>query len=667
MSINFNYQCALTYVDFDAQNKDIIYFKNQSEKETFFNLSTLFQNAIEINFEKKNLVDVDFVIPLNNTDIIKNEFNFNYCIIKEKSTNEYYFYFVNKQTYLNDGRMTIKCHLDIFTTYFDKLVFEGIIKRATLREFDKENNDIIYNTGAYSHVFNVDDTYLNKKFLQHDKCLQPHVFTYLNNATLDSWMEENIECWQYLFVDSSHTYNYDSTSYKKVDEFMSNGVESGFGVLAMPIYKTTASMHVRFRDVRDADNPVQYDIDLSDSAISYFNDANNGNAFVYSSKLSKQPPFTPLLSSNDIHNFRCNITTSGSNLFFDFGDVIDGQIDHLLQNYVNTFITHNITSSYFIGMLQMNFQTKRYYNNNVSSIVQDYINTRMSKTKYLSNSIEFWKYPNATSLKNIELKLTYNGQEYSTTPSKIDTGNAIIEMLEAINPDITKIYVRWKTTGYYAFRYANDKTLTGGIFSDDLMLNLGTSKLQETLANAKNFFEQKRINIGVRNIMNFAESISSVKSSMDVAKAGMKTLANEQMDEINFGYLVDNIENAPSHLDKASGNALFNMLTKEFGLHLEIWMMTEEELTNIAQYYNKFGVSTNTHGTLFEILEKHKYFDYVEFDSYFIHDGNGGLNLKITNEIKEEFKRKLQRGVRFWYDSTKLYNYSLYNYENALE
>lgn len=210
--------------------------------------------------------------------------------------------------------------------------------------------------------------------------------------------------------------------------------------------------------------------------------------------------------------------------------------------------------------------------------------------------------------------------------------------------------------------FANDKTLTGGIFSDDSMLNLGTSKLQETLANAKNFFEQKRVNIGVNSLLNLATNTAK----MDVMGVA-KSLAHEQLNEINFGYQVDNIENAPSHLQKASGNALFNMLTKEFGLHLEIWMMTEEELTNIAQYYNKFGVSTNAHGTLFEILEKHKYFDYVEFESYFIHDGSGGNTLKITNEIKEEFKKKLKRGVRFWYDSTKLYNYSLYNYENALE
>jgi len=656
MPNTYNYLCALTYVDFDNENKDVIYFKNLSAKESYFNLSTLFNNAIEINFEKKNLIDVDLVIPLNNTDIIKNEFGFNYCIIKEISSGDYYFYFVNKQNYLNNGRMALKCHLDVFTTYFDKLVIQGIINRGTLREFIKDNSDIIYDMTAYSHVYAVDDTYTGKKFLQNDKCLQPHVFTYLDNATLDAWLDENVECWQYLYVDVDHQYKYDSSSYRRVDEFMSNGVESGFGVLAMPLYKTNKLMYVKFRDISDPNNPQTYNIQLSEMSIDYFRQANNGNEFVYSSKLSKQPPFTPIESATDIHNFLCSITDSG-NLIFDFGDVSSNDLSPLLQNYTRLFITHKQNANNYYGMLEMSFQMKRFYNNNVSSFIDDYIQTRMTTTKYFSNSNEFWKYPNASSMKNIELKITYNGQEYTTTPSKIDTGDAVIEMLETINPDISKTYVRWKHNGYYAFRSYNSKTLTGGIFSDDTLLSLGTSKLQETLANSKNFFEQKRVNVGVNSLLNLATNTAK----MDVMGV-TKTLAKEQLSEINYGYEVDNIENAPSHLQKASGNALFNLLTKDYGLHLEIWMMTQEDLLNIAFYYNRFGVQTNTNGTMYDILEKHKYFDYTEFDVYCI---TGSVN--ITNEIKDEIKRKLKRGVRFWYDGTKIYNYTYYNYERALE
>lgn len=656
MPNTYNYLYALTYVDFDNENKDILYFKNQSAKDSFFSLSTLFANAKEINFEKKNLIDVDLIVTLDDHDEVEKEFNFNYCILKEISTSNYYYYFVNKMTYLNKGRMTIKCHLDVFTTYFDKLVFEGTINRGTLREFVKDGTDIIYDSGAYTHIFAVDDTYSGKKFIQHDKCLQPHVYTYLDNATLDAWLDENVECWQYLFVDCNHQYKYDNTNYRSVDEFLSDGISTSFGVLAMPIYKTTKLINIRFRDVSDPNNPKTFTISMRDSAIDYFRKSNNDNSYVYSSKISKQPPFTPIISNSDTHNFLCTITDSG-NLIMDFGDVSGNDLSPLLQNYTRVFVTHELNSQFYIGMFEMTFQTKRFYNNNVSSIIDDYFQTRMTKTKYLSNSTEFWKYPNATSIKNIEIKLTYNGQEFTTTTSKIDSGDAVVEMLESITPDISKTYVRWKHTGYYAFRSANSKTLTGGIYSDDTLLSLGTTKLQEVLANSKNFFYQKRVNIGVNSLINLATNTAK----QDVLGMG-KTLAKEQLQEVNFGFEMDNLENAPSHLEKASGNGLFNLLTKDFGIHLEVWMMTEEDLTNIAMYYNKFGVQTNTIGTIFDILEKHKYFDYTEFDTYYIH---GTVN--ITNEIKDEFKRKLKRGVRFWYDSSKLYNYSLYNYENALE
>lgn len=657
----YNYIYALTYVDYDNENKDVMYFNNDTDKDTYFNLTSLFDSSNKkyFNFEKKNLIDIKLEIDNTETNEINEEFGVNYLIIKEVNTSFYYFYFINKISYDNFNKITILAHLDVFTTYFDKLVFEGLINRHTAREFIKDGTDIIYDLDSFTHVFSVDDTYKGKKFLQYDKTLQPHVYTYIDNSTLDTWLEENVKAWQYIFVDVNHQYKYDNITYRNTDDFLSDGISTSFGVLAQPLYLTNNKMYVRFRDVSNPNDPKQYSILISEGAIDQFRLYNNDNSYIYSSKISKQPPFTPILESSvwDLGAFKCSIEINSGNLWFNFGDVSGANLSILLQNYTKLFVTHNISTTYYEGMLEMTFQTNRFYNNNVSSAIQSYYKSRMATTKYLSNSTEFWKYPNASAIKNMELKLTFNGEEYSTSPTKIDTGSAIVEMLEAINTDISKIYVRWKHNGYYAFRSANSKTLTGGIFSDDNLLPLGTSKLQDVLANSKNFFLQKRVNIGANSLLSLANNY--VKG--DVLGTA-NTLAKEQLSEINYGFDLDNIENAPSHLDKASGNAMFNMLSKDFGVHLEIWMITMEDLTNIAQYYNRFGIDTNTIGTKFDFLEKHKYFDYVEMDSYYIH---GSIN--ISNEIKTEFKRKLKRGVRFWYDKTKLYNYSLYNYERALE
>ena len=655
----YNYLYALTYVDFDNENKDVMYFNDDNEKDTYFSLTSLFDSSNKnyFNFEKKNLLDITLTIDNVETNVINKEFGFNYLIIKEVNTSFYYFYFINRINYDNFNKLRIVAHLDIFTTYFDKLLFDGVINRATMREFMKDGTDIIYDTGSYTHVFSVDDTYQGKKFLQNEKTLQPHVYTYLDNSTLDTWLEENVEVWQYIYVDSNHQYKYDNTPYRHTDEFMSDGVIGGYGVIAMPIYKTNRKIIVKFRDISDPNNPHTYNIWIHESSLEYFRNSNNGNEYIYSSKLSKQPPFTPIDSNTDSHNFLCTISTSG-NLIMDFGDVNNNDLSPLLQNFSRVFISHEVDSYTYYGMIEYNFQMKRFYNNNVSSFIDDYIKTRFSQADYLNFYKYFYKFPNATSLKNVELKITYNGQEYSTTPSKLDTGRALIEMLEVLNPDISKTYVRWKPTGYYAFRSYNSKTLTGGIFSDDTMITLSNTKLQEVLANSKNFFYQRRVNIGVNGMLNLAQNTAK----QDILGLG-KSLAKTQLDEINYGFEVDNIENAPSHLEKASGNALFNLLTKDYGLHLEIWMMSAEDLTNIAEYYNRYGIATNTIGTHLDFLNKHKYFDYTEYDVYKIVGKT--TDIKISNEIREELKRKLKRGVRFWYSN--LYNYTKYNYEVALE
>jgi len=663
-----NYLYALTNVDFDIENQDVVYFKTESAKDSYFNLSSLFDssNKNEINFEKKNLLDVKFVIDTNANNQIQSEFGYNYIIIKELSTSFYYFYFINKIMYESVGKMILTCHLDIFTTYFDKLVFEsGLIKRATFREFVKDGSDVVYDTQADTHVFSIDDSYQGKKFLQYDKTLQPHIYTHLSASTLDTWLEENVEAWQYLFVDCNHTYqnevNGSVASYRMVDEFLSNGVNTSFGVLASPIYSTSNNrIYIKWTDNTDPNNPVVHTYELSQSSISKFRKDNNGNAYVYSSKISKQPPFTPITSSSDlVAQMFVSIYTSSGDLYLDFGEVSDLNSATMVQPFTKVFYNViNNDNSKNKCMIEMTYQTNRFYNNDVSSNISSYIKTRMSISSYLGTTKEFYKYPNATSLKNIELKITYNGQEYSTNPTKIDTGSAIIEMMEAISPDLSKTYVRWKPTGYYGFRTANDKTLTGGIFADDTSITLGTTALQDILANNKNFFMQRYLNMQMKGLMNMAGGIGKNDQGLSI----MKSLAQYQLQSTNFTFEVDNIENQPTHLQKASGNALFNMLTKDYGLHLEIWIMTREDITNIAEYYNKFGeVSSYVDSLKAYCLEKHKYFDYVEYDCYKIDTSS----CRITNEIRDELKRKLSRGVRFWYSS--LYNYYRFNYEVAFE
>ena len=72
----YNYIYALTYVDFDNENKDVIYFNDDTEKDTYFNLTSLFDSSNKnyFNFEKRNLLDVILTIDNVENNQINKEF-----------------------------------------------------------------------------------------------------------------------------------------------------------------------------------------------------------------------------------------------------------------------------------------------------------------------------------------------------------------------------------------------------------------------------------------------------------------------------------------------------------------------------------------------------------------------------------------------------------------
>ena len=274
-----NYAYALTYVSFDIDNKDVIYFKNKAEKESYFNLSSLFSGELKyINFEKKNLLETSFIVDSSNDNVIANEFKYNYLIIKEISTGNYYFYFIIKTRYDNKAHLELYCKLDTFTTLRDLIMPNGVIKRATFREFYEDNSEILYDKGSYTHIETIDDGFKGEKYLQAQKTITPHIFTYTNHA-LDSWIEENVEAWQYIFIDNKHTYNYASggvgVTYRKAESFLSHGINNDYAVLCFPIMKTTKQIYLRYRDTG---NNILHTLQCMPSAYSvYFREVNNDN------------------------------------------------------------------------------------------------------------------------------------------------------------------------------------------------------------------------------------------------------------------------------------------------------------------------------------------------------------------------------------------------------
>ena len=666
MALLTNYAYALSYVNFDIDNLDVMYFTTIADRDTYFNLSSLFSGTLKyINFDKKNLLNTTFTIDSSNDDIIKNEFKYNYLIIKEISTGMYYFYFIIGTNYDNKQHLRVTCKLDTFTTFRNYTIPRGVIKRATFREFEKENAYAKYDRGAYTHILTIDDSFKGEKFIQAQKTIQPHVYTY-TQSVLDTWLENNVEAWQYIFIDKNHTYKYDkngsSVNYREPSNFVSNGIYNDYGVLAFPIYKTSNKIIAKYKDITDVNNPIQYEMKTGISAFDvYFRDVNNDSTYIYTMKISKQPPFNVINSGSSIMQLDCSVTDSGD-LILDFGsDSAPMDLSINFQAFTQMFTTNlnTIDSLNYSGffMFEYRYQTSLKYTCNLSLFIQDYIKTNMLISYYKGTTKDIYKYPNAMCNKNIEIRITYNGEIFSIHPSRLDTSNAILELQEAIAPDITKIYVNWKPTNDYIDKNAMANTLTGFIFNDDTSIPIGNSYMAQFLANNKNFYLQRYINTSVN------AGMKAGKGYMSGGVGGLAmSIVNSGLDVANLIWEEDNLENRASSLKMANGSALFNNLVKEYGIKCEIWMMTMEELSNICEYYNKYGVNSTQNGFLTDVLGKHKYFDYVEMD---VTDIQLVTITGITQEIKNDIVQKLKRGVRFWYSN--MYNYSFYNYEVAFD
>lgn len=660
-----NYAYALTYVNFDIDNKDVIYFNNKAEKEAYFNLSSLFSGELKyINFEKKNLLETRFIVDSSNDNIIANEFNKNYLIIKEISTDTYYFYFIISTRYDNKAHLELYCKLDTFTTLRDILEPRGIIKRATFSEFIKNGNYALYDRGGYTHILTIDDSFKGEKFIQAQKTIYPHIYTYTNHI-MDEWIENNVEAWQYVFVDKNHQYHNmidgASRNYRKTSTFLSKGVYNDYSVLCFPVMKS-GNIYLRYKDNTDILHPITYIINCNRLSLEYFREANNDSTYIYTMKLSKQPPLNAINSALSSKNLNCSINISGGNLYLDFegvGDILS--VNPSFNIYDKPFFTtiRQVNEYLYNGEFMFEYveQTYEKYTNDLSSFIETYFTTKIPVNTYKNISTPYYKYPNVLNNKNVEMRITYNGEIFTIHPSRIDTSQAILEMQEAITPDITKIYVNWKPTNDFIDSLVMSDTLTGYIFNDDTSIPIGNSYMAQYLANNKNFYMQRYINTAINT------GTKSAKGFITGGVGGLAlSLINSGLDVANLLWEEDNLENRASSLKMANGSAIFNNLNREYGIKCEIWMFTYEELKNIAEFYNKYGETSNINGVLSDNLNIHKYFDYVEMDVTDIIITDNSIS-GITQEIKQDIINKLKRGVRFWYNGDYIYNYLYYNYE----
>lgn len=677
--MNLDYQIALTNVPFDNSYKNVLRFDTRSEQEAYFQTNTLFSNSPDVNFNVGSLYATNVVYDGNENENINELLNKNYCIVKDKRENatiKYYYYYVTNAKQDCDNRILLALELDIFQTYYIDILFsDSVIYKAHLNRFiDNGNGTVSFDGTTTSKLFEREDIQnVAKRMTKRTK-----LNTYnTGDATLDNWLNKNILCWEYVYLDPTHNYKLyglqdTSSPIDKIFEpikygnfeldassaYTGTNILSQISCVCVPIFKKE-SAYIAFQNQSN----TEYRVVINAQGLEYFLNNNDGNAFVYSVKLSYTPPFSRY------DNLDYEFQSGGVGLVFkEFGDTP-------FELYTNGGLIYRTSS----GLTGQNgkygiFNLTTQIGNSKILKVQPYTITpqlTFNKNEIIKSNKNSKFNPKLLASDYFSLKVsdsTENGFDYDV--QKLNQKNVQIQSIEALTPDMSKRYISILSTGG-VYIPENSQNLVGFVNNNDATLLLATDQYKTMLANNKNFFLQNALERDVaktKSIVGASVGISSQLLSGNIAgaigtgiTAGVNTSLDYSKSKMTENLTVDNLQNAPATIQSAKGNIIFELMYSKNGVIVEEWDILDNEKEMINDYMCLYGFTYNRVDNIKNVDNIRKIYNFVRADIETINSSN----VSISETVRKKFRECFANGVRFWNTDTFAYNKE--NYERWLE
>lgn len=517
--MGFKYQYALTSVQFDSSYENAIRFDTRAQQEEYFKVSTLFANAKSVNFDFGNLINTTLVVKVKKAPM--ELMSFNYLILKDLNqnpTHRYVYFFIDKVEYIsggdNDSDTTIRLDLtmDVLNTYMLDIAWDdgALIERASLDRWDKGGTNLYlyYNLGPDS-PFRLDDEGEAKcsKVLINRENLQVLSSQYSSNKEAYDWINQNVQCWEYVFLDKNQTYAFpnfntddivylqeSSRFYWNYNMFSKEGSDTipDYGLLTIPIYKDQNHKIIcRFNVKAEGNINVVVNIEVSHDGLAAFRKHNNDATYFFADKYGLM---CPLL----LDGFTCKI--EGNNL------VIEGDPDtpygvlgnqFFSKNYINCLQTEKISGKkydckgVFIGgkaTPDIPSETAKYsglgYENQFLQASIRFATSRNTRAcpRLLSSNYS------SVNIKCVGDELEYSWMDLSAKHNnKWDNGKFSLLYTEVIQPEITKYYVRIKAP-YGVYIEDSNYNYSGLVSTADTSIAIVNSAYAEFLANNKNYW-----------------------------------------------------------------------------------------------------------------------------------------------------------------------------------
>lgn len=740
MLMGFKYQYALTSVQFDSSYENAIRFDTRAQQEEYFKVSTLFANAKSVNFDFGNLINTTLVIKVKKAPM--ELMGYNYLILKDLNqnpTHKYIYFFIDKVEYIsggdNDSDTTIRLDLtmDVLNTYMLDIAFDdgALIERASLDRWDNINGYLYYNLKPDS-PFRLDDEGEAKcsKVLINRENLQVLSSEYSSNKYAYDWINENVQCWEYVFLDKNHDYSYCSFDtyannrilsqrfYFNYNMFSKEGsvIIPDYGLIAVPIYKDQNHKIVcRFKQ-----GGAEINIEVSHDGLVAFRNRNNDASYFFADKYGLMCPL-------HLKGFTCELL--GNNLVIegdpnpDFGSFGS---HFFSKNYINCLQTEKIQGDniwckgVFIGGKATpdipsgtaKYSGKGYYSPVISQFALVNATSRYTRAcpRLLSSNYS------SVNIKCVGDEVEYSWMDLSAKHgNKWDDGKFSLLYTEVIQPEITKYYVRIKAP-YGVYIEDSNYDYSGLVSTADTSIAIVNSAYAEFLANNKNYWLMSFANAlggGVGGLLDAyhpahpTETIDTVTRDLK-AKGGRfrspKTGKFVGMDSperplvgTGFGREVTKTITKPAWTDWTSVvsygiNVATGVLNSAFTIdNVKASPSNMKNSTGngyFTYYTTGFGLYVEAYQALdidldrcyqYHYMYGYKYGkfgnvnDFMNIRHYFnyiqadLQNVTCKTGYNIPNQVRDEIKHIFGQGVRLWNVSDKMFNYDVENYERSLE
>lgn len=662
---NLTYDIALINVWWQQGGVDTRLFESVKAQDEYFENKIKYSFKELVNFNIGDNVNTTVVVNYGGTNTpqdVPRMVASNYAVVRGRDGgNNIVFrrYYYAKCSQLSGTQLRVELNLDVIQTHYigNQSRFKGAwIKRAHLNRWRRLTTfDFEFDATPQSKLFEDEGIFLPKRLTRRTKLVlsTSREGEGYSNKAMDEWLSDNVKYWVYTYIKCNQSYKIGDEEITIPPTYYGDrglregtsydvGYRSGWSILCYPVYKEGQSTSLGRLFIKSGVQTVA----LSSQALDVFRKDNNDASYFYSSKISCIFPF-----KLGVYSFNID---SNNNLTIELNDT-DVQLLKMsgvgLLNIRVSYPNEPITTYEYSSNQRYQFTVAQIQGNR----------SRAFNPKILSGGFK-------------QLRLT-NGVEglFNYDFQKLGVKEFRCLIYEPLFPDITRQFIAIIPPDNCIYTKDTLKNYTGIVASIDNQLPFDNDKLQEFLANNKNFFLSRKIETvqdSVKLFNSFKNGIitgASQIGSGELAKGGATlsgTVDNTitgAMDiyfkRVNSNLTLDNMDNSPVALTNANGNAIFNESINQPGIYVEEYEAIENEQASGENEMYKFGYAYNQSGPLEEFDNIRVYFNYLEADVDII-------QLNISNLERELLKQRL-KSIRFW--NSDDIQYSKENYERTVK